>query len=174
MSLIRQESKREYVPDLQYSEQHNFSNLTFCTAENKLWEMRCEWAWLTHGATGWPLSCHSASPMHLFRASNYVFRTGQNDKCGRKEGKQVFISSLLKVPLMFLLCSLPFPSLSTGRRFSLSASFESCPAGLAGLHWATWGCLRGCTLAYSSAADQSLGTSKDTSSVVDSLLLNAS
>lgn len=30
-----------------------------------------------------------------------------------------------------LLCSLPFPTLGAGKRFSMSVSFESCPAGLA-------------------------------------------
>lgn len=58
--------------------------------------------------------------MHLLGASNYCFRSDQNYKCGRKKQNQVFISSVLKVPLMFFhIYSAPFrsPPLVQGKGF---------------------------------------------------------
>ncbi|XP_056201946.1 ras and Rab interactor 3-like [Falco biarmicus] len=53
-------------------------------------------------------------------------------------------------------------------------NFPMCREELDLLCGAEQGCLWGCTLNYSPAADQPLGISKDTSSIVDNLLLNAS
>lgn len=119
--------------------------------------------------------------MHLFRASTYIFRTGQNDKCGKKKKKE--IKALFHPSWRCLWCFftcflffLPFPSLSAEKGFTMFASFESYRSGLALSYWATQGCFRAAlwiSLLLQISIWESAKINASLSSV-DSLLPNAS